>query len=175
MENTALQFEKVKSIDKLLPARGPNIYDSGIKDREKAHVKYGPASSDQPILLIPDPIYDEYGNGLLPGYYELMLSQDRQNLLLAQKQIIVAIIPVFKIEEDRSQELVKQPRTWISQKKYDRKERKKEKKIKKLIKEGKMSEEPEIYNNASIKYEQEGYYLIKYERGKVRAWGALKI
>lgn len=176
MENTALQLEKVKSLDRLLPTRGPNIYQAGIKDRDKGHVKYGPKSSDQPTLIIADAIYDEDGNGIMPGYYELMLSEDRQNLLLSQRQVLVALIPVFKIEEDKSQEYLTQPMDWRSQRKYDRAQKKQEKKTKKLIKEGKMSEEPEIYNNATIQYEKEGgYYLIKYERGKIQAWGALKL
>lgn len=177
MENTALQFEKMKSVDRLLPARGPNTYQAGINDRDKAYVKYGPKSSDQPTLIIPDAIYDNDGNGILPGYYELMLSVDRQNLLLTQRQVIIAIIPVFKLEEDKSQEEVKQPMDWISQKKYNHAQKKKEKKRKKLIKEGKIPEdEMGKYNNATIQYEQQGgYYLIKYERGAIRAWGALKI
>ena len=35
--------------------------------------------------------------------------------------------------------------------------------------------EDEIYQEASIEYIKEGgYYLIRYERGDVKAWGAIK-
>ena len=55
-------------------------------------------------------------------------------------------------------------------------EKKKAKKNKKLIREGKMVDEPDTYNNASIEYDEDGdYYIIKYERGAIRAWGALKL
>lgn len=176
MDSTAIRYEKIKTLDQLLPARGPNIYTSGLRDNEKGFVKYGPASSSQPTLIITDPIYDDDGNGILPGYYELMLSSDRQNLLLTQRQTIIAIIPVFKIEEDKSQEQSTQPMDYWSQRKYDKEEKKKQKKKEKLIRLGKMTDEPEIYNKANIQYDVNGsYYLIEYERGAIRAWGTLKI
>jgi len=175
MGNIALQMEKFNSAQRLLPQRGPSIYSSGINDREKGFVLYGPKSSDEPILIIVDPIYDKDRKVIAPGYYELMLSYDRQNLILTQKQQIIAVIPVFKIEEDKSQ-VKTQPKDWKAQKKADKEEKKKQKKLKKLAAQGKMPEEPGIYNNATIEYEDEGnYYLIKYERGKIQAWGAIKM
>ena len=62
-----------------------------------------------------------------------------------------------------------------SLRKLQKEQKKQADKNKKLIKEGKMPEEPEIYSHASIEYDIEGdYYLVKYERGNIRAWGALK-
>lgn len=177
VDSAAIRFEKMKSVDQLLPRRGPNIYNAGIKDYDKGYVKYGAASSSQPTLIIPDPIYDEDGNRILPGYYELGLSVDRQNLLLTQKQEVIAVIPVFKVEEDRSKiDIVQQPMDSKSQRKADKEQKKKDKETKKLAKEGRMPDLPEIYNKADIEYNPDGkYYLIKYERGAVRAWGAIKI
>ena len=39
-----------------------------------------------------------------------------------------------------------------------------------------ISKEDDIYQEAGIEYIHDlgGYYLIKYERGDVRAWGAVK-
>lgn len=175
MGNVALQLEKMKTINQLLPQRGPAVYPSGIYDRDKTHVIYGPKSSDQPTLLVSNPIYDKDRNVIQPGYYELMLSYDRKNLLLTQRQELIAVIPVFKVEEDLSQEQEQQPNDWLSQKKAERKQKKEEKKKRKLAAEGKLPEEPGIYNKATIEWKNEGYYLIKYERGKIQAWGAIKM
>lgn len=166
---------QVPNAENVLPPRGNNPYSAGIKDADKGYVKYGPKSTDQPNLLISNTICDEQQNVILPGYYELSLSADRQMLTLSQGRDIFAVIPVFKIEEDRSQEQMAQPMDKKSLKKFNKEQKKKEKKTKKLIKEKKISEEPQIYNNASIQYDVGGdYYLIKYERGKIRAWGAIK-
>lgn len=165
----------VKMQYQLMPPRGPAVYRSGLKDGDRAIDLYGPPSTKHPNLTIVNPISDDDGNIIMPGYYELILSGDRQMLTLAQGANIIATVPVFKIEEDKTQEEAPPPMDYWAQKKYDKEQKKKEKKIKKLIKAGKMSGEPEIYTNANIQYERDGdYYLIKYERGKIRAWGAIK-
>lgn len=175
MTNAALQMEKFKTIDQLLPPRGPNIYHAGIKDNDKGFIQYGPKSTDQPNLIIKDPIGDNDGNIIMPGYYELLLSKDRQTLILAQSQNIVALIPVFKLEEDRGKEQLTQPIDNKSQRKFDKQQKEEAKKNKKLIKDRDIASIPQIYNNASIKYDEEGdYYLIQYERGAIKAWGAIK-
>jgi len=176
MSSVALQLEKMKGIDKLLPPRGSNVYASGLNDADKGNVKYGPASSDQPTLIITEALYDEDENVIPQGYYELALSDDRQNLLLTQSQRLVAVIPVFKIEEDLPQAQVVQPMDKKSQRKADKAAKKKAKKTQKLIKNGEITEAPGIYNNATIEYNEDGdYYLIKYERGRIQAWGAVKL
>jgi len=59
--------------------------------------------------------------------------------------------------------------------KFNKEQKKKAKETKKAIKQGKIPEAPQEYNNATIEYDNEGeYYLIKYERGNIRAWGAIK-
>lgn len=167
---------QVPNAENLIGPRGSNTYSAGIKDADKAYIKYAPKSTDQPNLLIPDTICDDDQNMILPGYYELTLSPDRQMLTLSQGRDVFAVIPVFKYEEDRSQEKMTQPMDKKSLKKYLREQKKKEKKTKKLIKARKIPEEPPIYTNASIQYDVGGdYYLIKYERGKIRAWGAIKV
>lgn len=171
----AILLAQFPSTADVLPPRGENIYSSGLRDADKGYVKYGPKSTDQPNLLINDAIYDNDQNIIMPGYYELSLSPDRQMLTLSQGRDIFAVIPVFKIEEDRSQEQMAQPKDKKSLKKFNKEQKKKDKKTKKLIKEGKIPEEPQIYTNAAIQYDVSGdYYLIKYERGKIRAWGAIK-
>lgn len=166
---------QVPNAENLIGPRGSNTYSAGIKDADKGYIKYAPKSTDQPNLLIPDTICDNAQNMIMPGYYELTLSPDRQMLTLSQGRDVFAVIPVFKIEEDKSQEAPAPPRDKKSLKKFNKEQKKKEKKTKKLIKEGRIPDEPAVYVNASIQYDVGGdYYLIKYERGKIRAWAAIK-
>lgn len=159
-----------------LPPRGTNTYSSGILDKDKGFAIYGPKSTDQPNLIISDPICDKDENWIMPGYYELTLTYDRQTLILSQSGKNIVTIPVFKIEEDKSKEQTTQPMDKKSQKKADKEKKKQDKKNKKLIQQGKIPPDPnQIYNNASIEYdEQKDCYIIKYERGAIKAWGALK-
>lgn len=171
-----IYLAQVPTITDLLPPRGPSIYPAGIHANDSEILRYAPKSSDHPNLIIINPVYDDDRNVIMPGYYELVLSADRQMLNLVQAGKIIAAFPVFKIEEDKTQEQVSQPMDNKSQRKFDRENKKKEKERKKLIKQGKIpSDEPEIYMNATIQYDEKGdYYLIKYERGRIRAWGAIK-
>lgn len=176
MTSHALQLEKMKTINQLLPARGPNTYNAGIKDGDKGYERYAYPSSKHPNLIIVNPISDDDGNTIMPGYYELVLSEDRQMLILVQSGKEIASCPVFKVQEDRTQEPTPQPMNFKSQKKADKAKKKQDKKNKQLLKEGKIdSLDPEVYTNATIQYDESGdYYLIKYERGRIKAWGAIK-
>lgn len=163
------------TLEDLLPKRGESVYSSGLREKDMGFVKFGPESIRNPILSIVNPIFDEDRNVIYPGFYELQLSDDRAFLTLVQSRKEIAKIPVFKVEEDKS-EVEPIPMDNKSQKKYDKEQKKQAKKNKKLIKEGKIPPEPIIYSNATIEYDVKGdYYLIKYERERIRAWGALKI
>lgn len=172
----AIYLAHIKTIDELCPPRGESTYPAGIMDYDKGYIKYAPKSSTQPTLAIVNPIGDNDGNIILPGYYELVLSYDRTMLILSQSEKIIAQIPVFKVEEDLTQEELAQPNSNKAQRKFDKEKKKEEKKNKKLLRERKISSlEPEVYNKATIEYRPDGnYYLLMYERGKLRAWGAIK-
>lgn len=163
-------------MQKVLPQRGPAIYRSGINPGEKAEEIYAQPSSTNPTLIISSAIYDDDRNVIMPGYYELVLSGDRTMLHLTQQGEDVAIIPVFKIEEDKTQEVENQPMSNKEQRNFDKEQKQKEKKRKKQIRLGEIPDtEPAIYTNATIEYDTTGdYYLIKYERGRIRAWGAIR-
>lgn len=174
-----MQFGEINPVIRMqsqfFPPRGVNVYHSGLKDGDRAIDRFGPPSTKHPNLTIVNPVSDNDGNIIMPGYYELILSSDRTMLSLAQGLNIIATIPVFKLEEDKTQEEPPPPKDYWALRKYNKEQAKKEKKIKKLIKAGKMSGEPEIYINATIEHVVDGnYYLVKYERGKIRAWGAIK-
>lgn|SRR5574344_293328 len=161
--------------EKLLPPRGKDIYHSGLQDKDKGQFLYGGPSITNPILTIVDPISDDDGNEILSGYYELRLSYDRKTITLVQSGKDIAVIPVFKVEEDKSQ-VEQLPRTDKEQRALDRKKKKEAKKHKKMVSDGKITDEPIIYNEATIEYDiVHDYYVIKYECGRITAWGYLKI
>lgn len=146
---------------------------SGVSHDSKTFVRYSLADSDYPTLIIVDPIYDHAGNVIKPGYYELALSDSQEFLLLIQSKEAVAVIPVFKVEEDASA-----PKR-LKDKKYKKELKKEEKQRKEINKKrdkvGMPHDEPKVYMEADIQYNPQGdYYLIKYERDTIRAWGAIK-
>ena len=124
----------------------------------------------------------------MPGYYQLALSDDREFLYLIESKNLIAVIPVFKLAEnedelrkfrDKNRELTKAEKREIAKK--ERKSRK-QKKIQEIIetkyaKTGATLPDKEyVHLEASIDYIKEGgYYLIRYEKGYIRAWGAIKI
>ena len=125
---------------------------------------------------------------IAPGHYQLALSDDREFLYLIESRNLLAVIPVFKLAEneaelkkyrDKNRELTK-----AEKKKVEREERRKKRAEKRQrIIEAKYAETgatvPEkeyTHMEASIDYIKEGgYYLIRYEKGFIRAWGAIKV
>lgn len=88
---------------------------------------------------------------------------------MIQSKTPVAIIPVFKIEEDISKPTKKE----LKIKKKQATER--EKTNAKRAKKGLPPDIEPIHMEAYLEYNKEGkYYLIRYEKGKIRAWGAIK-
>lgn len=162
----------VKSLWELLPS-APYTYPSGIKDTDKGIIRYAYPSTTYPNLIIADPICDNDGNTIMPGYYELALSYDRQTLILLQNGNMVATIPVFKYEEDK--EMGKQIQNYKELKAQRKEEAKKEKQNKDRAKKCLPPIDKPIYMNATIEYDAGGdYYLVKYEREKIKAWGAIR-
>lgn len=146
---------------------------SGTRFGTDAIFRYSLKDSDYPVIIISDPIYDNAGGIIKPGYYELALSDARDFLILLQSKEAIAIIPVIKIEEDATEQ------QRLNNKKV-KKELKKEEKARKSTNEkrekaGMKPDEPEINMEASIEYiPKDKYYLIKYQRGTIKAWGAFK-
>lgn len=146
---------------------------SGYYVGTQAIYRYSLKDSDYPTLIITDPLFDNAGGVINSGYYELALSDMRDFLILMQSKNPMAVIPVIKIEEDATE-------TARLNNKKVKKELKKEQKARKDTNEkrakvGMKPDEPEIHMEASIEYVPTGqYYLIKYQRGPIKAWGAFK-
>lgn len=145
---------------------------SGTTFGSQAIYRYSLKESDYPILIIIDEIADASGDKIPSGHYELALSDERDFLIILQSKEPLAIVPVFRLEEDK--DVYKKP---------NRKEKKRLKRLKKEREDtnakrarvGMPPDEDKIYMEASIEYIKDGdYYLLKYERGSIRAWGAIK-
>ncbi len=148
---------------------------AGVIDGSQAIYRYSLRESSYPTLSIADTISDSKGNIIPPGHYELALSDERDFLILMQSKKPIAIIPVFRVDVDMSTYAV------VKDKKALKKEKKEKKEIAKTnakrAKKGMppINPEKDIYQEASIEYiPAGGYYLIRYERGDVKAWGAVK-
>lgn len=149
---------------------------AGVIIGTQAFYRYSLRESSYPTLSLVDEITDGNGNVIPPGHYELALSDERDFLILTQSKKAIALIPVFKVEVDMSQ--YEQVRDKKALKRQEKEKKEIAKTNKKRAKQGQppISEEDEINQEASIEYVPSfgGYYLIKYERGDVRAWGAVK-
>ena len=163
-----------QDMDLVMPHAPYPIYPGGLLDEGKSHVRYALPSIQSPTLTIVDYIYSEDGTPVIhPGHYTVELSETKEMILLIQAYDVVARIPVFLLEEDEAE----------VQKQYDKKEQKKAKKEKKKRERiqkkydefGIKPKPPYVYSNAEIEYIKDGsYYRIKYEKGSIRAWGAIK-
>lgn len=148
---------------------------AGVIDGSQVIYRYSLRESSYPTLSIVDEISDSQGNVIPPGHYELALSDERNFLILMQSKKPIAIIPVFKVDIDMSTYAV------VKDKKALKREKKEKKAIAKTnakrAKQGMppINTEKDIYQEATIEYiPAGGYYLIRYERGDVKAWGAIK-
>ena len=148
---------------------------AGLVVGTQSFYNYGLRESSYPTLSLVDELKDAYGNIIPPGHYELALSDERDFLILIQSKQALAIIPVFKVEVDMSEY------AQVHDKKSLKKKKKEEKEIAKTnakrAKQGipPINEDQDIYQEASIEWVPSGsYYLIRYERDDVKAWGAIK-
>ncbi|MBQ8168872.1 hypothetical protein IJZ97_05600 [bacterium] len=146
---------------------------SGVTLGSQAIYRYALKDSDYPILIIIDEIKDDDGDSIPAGHYELALSDEMDFLILMQTKTPFAIIPVFKVEEDKK--AFDKNRDKEYQKMIQKREKKRAKTNEKRAKVGMLPDEEDIHMSASIEYVKDGgYYLLKYERGTIRAWGAIK-
>lgn len=148
---------------------------SGLVDGTQGFYRYALRESTYPILSIVDRIQDKSGNTIEPGHYELGLSDEKDFFILMQSKKAIAIIPVFKVEIDMSHE------EQVHDKKSLKKKEKEEKEIartnRKRERKGMppINNDKDIYQEASLEYIPDGnYYLIRYERDDIKAWGAIK-
>lgn len=137
--------------------------------------RYGLRESTYPTLSLADALYDDKGNFIPAGHYELALSDERQFLILLEAKKPLAVIPVFKVEVSMSEK--PQVNSYKALRKKNKEDKEIEKTNKKRAKIGMppVDKEEAIYQEASIEYVKKGdYFLIRYERDDVKAWAAIK-
>lgn len=155
-------------------------YPSGLLENQDALSRYRHSNLNEPILKLVDYIYDYNGNYIAPGMYELALSDDKEFLLLIESHNLIAIIPVFKLAENEAEvEKIRKKQAQKNRKIKRPKLRYRDKMQailrKKYAEEAITPPEEYVYMRAEIEYvENGGYYLITYENGAYRAWGAIK-
>ena len=132
---------------------------------------------------VVDYIPDFNGNFIKPGHYTLALSNDREFLYLIESRELIAVIPVFKIAENKRElkKYYKSKKELTKDEKQDLRRKKRKDKFQAIInakyaKTGATPPREYEHMEASIEYIKEGgYYLIMYEKGFIRAWGAIKM
>ena len=146
---------------------------SGNRLGSEAIYRYALEESDYPTLVLADNLFDREMDFIPPGHYELALTDEWDFLLLLQSKKPVAIIPVIKVEEDDSE---KDRLNDQKNKRRLKREAKERAKINaKRAKVGMRPDKEEIFMEASIEYIEKGhYYLVKYVRGTIKAWGIIK-
>ena len=70
---------------------------------QKTIYRYSVPTDEQPTLTILNYIPDYNGNFIKPGHYELALSGDKEFLYLIESKDLIAVIPVFKIAENKKE------------------------------------------------------------------------
>ena len=178
----------LRDIDYLAPTAPYPRNPSGITVHEKTIYRYSIPTDEQPNLIIKDYIPDYNGNFINPGFYQLALSDDKEFLYLIESKNLIAVIPVFKLAEneselkkyrDKNRDLTKSERKELERKERKNKRKEKQQKIieAKYAQTGATLPPKEyIHMEAHMDYiKEKGYYLIRYEKGFIRAWGAIKV
>lgn len=173
----------LRDIDYLTPAAPYPVVPSGLTVHQGTIYRYAIPTDEQPTLLISDYIPDHNGNFIEPGYYQLALSDDREFLYLLESKDLKAIIPVFKIAENEREvrRLYASKKELTKEEKRRKAKEKRQKKFQDVINKkyavsGATPPQEYVHMEATIDYIKEGgYYLIMYEKGFIRAWGAIKI
>ena len=173
----------LRDMDYLAPAAPYPVVPSGITGHQKTFYRYSIPTDEQPTLLISDYIPDHNGNFINPGFYQLALSDDREFLYLIESKNLRAIIPVFKIAENKRElkKMYAKNKELTKEEKREKTKKKRQAKRQEIINKKYAvtgSTPPQEYEHmeAKIEYIKEGgYYLIMYEKGFIRAWGAVKL
>lgn len=173
----------LRDIDYLAPAAPYPVIPSGLTVHQGSVYRYSIPTDEQPTLLISDYIPDHNGNFINPGYYQLALSDDREFLYLLESHELKAVIPVFKISDNQREldKLYASKKPLTKEEKRAKAKKKREQRIKDVINKkyaisGATPPQEYEHMEATIEYIKEGgYYLIMYEKGYIRAWGAIKI
>ena len=173
----------LRDIDYLAPCAPYPAIPSGLTVHQNPIYRYSVPTDEQPVLSIVNYIPDYNGNFIPPGHYTLALSGDKEFLYLIESRELIEVIPVFKIAENKNElnKLYDERKELTKEEKKEVKKKKQKDKIKEIIdakyaKTGATPPKEYEHMEAKIEYIKDGrYYLITYEKGFIRAWGAIKV
>ena len=173
----------LRDFDYLAPSAPYPATPSGLLPHQNTIYRYSIPTDEQPILTIENYIADYNGNFIAPGHYQLALSNDKEFLYIIESKDLIAIIPVFKLEENKNEvnKLYEQNKPETFKQKIEKLKNSHKEKINEIIKNkyaqtGATPPQKYEYCDATIEYiKDKQYYLLKYEKGYIRAWGAIKI
>jgi len=136
---------------------------AGVADYDKNVYIYALPSVAYPIVSMPYTLTDRFGNVLPPGHYEVALSDARDFLLMIQSNKIVAKIPVVGLEEQQVSREVEHQKYLEEEKAKKKRKKNNEKDMTKF--------KLEAHRKATIGDSKEGYYILNYKNGNIKAWG----
>ncbi len=149
-------------------------YPSGIVEGKKTIYQYSYPSNQYPILLLPQPLFDEGGDSIKDGYYIVALSDDNKYLLLIQSNELKAKIPVLKYEELKPNQEEIEEEAAIKARLQKAQEKRKLKKYR-AAEDDLKNFKTRLYSKMSVDiYDSgQGYYLVKYWRREKKALGVI--
>lgn len=162
---------KLRTLDALLPY--PSC-PSGLFTEQNPIYTHGYETSEYPILIIPNKIYDNSGNFLNPGYYSAALSDDKKFILLIESNLLKAKLPVASLVEEQKKDSELREEAEILQNLENAKIKRKKKKIvqyEDMLRKFKQREQAKM--SAELFDSGKGYYILKYKKGIVRATGVI--
>ena len=156
----------------------PNYEDlfSGNKTEDNTIYKFAYPSSIYPILNLGYPIYDNIGNKIDPGHYEVALSFDKKYLLLIQSKRLAAKVPVVSYDFDKYEYNENQERFEELNKQLEKYQIKKNKKKINLYKKeiDYLNKKIMSQNVAEIDNSSPDYFILDYHCNAVSAKGFIK-
>ncbi len=157
------------SADELIPY--PK-YTSGERD-DKSIYKYSEPEKTYPVLTVEQDIQLNDGRGIKQGFYQVLLSEDCDFLLVVESGAIKAKIPVVSIEQRKPMPITKQK---VERKLIKPPEGKEWKAPQKLKNNKGVDSDDFIYRKAEIYFDTgTNSYVLIYERGNTKAVGVIKL
>lgn len=147
---------------------------SGVMVEQKTIYTFAYPSSEYPVAIFPQELFDDSGNSISDGYYSVMLSEDKKFLLLVQSNILKAKVPVVKYVESQLTPEEAAEEAAIKAKIDKATFKKKWKKLKEAEKELKdYNTRKKAKMSADIFDSGQGYYILKYWKQNQKAWGII--
>ncbi len=164
MGYTLTMFELIATVlndpEKIFPYP---TYPSGVLEGDSTLYKFAYPSTDNPVVRTAFTLYDNDGNSIAPGFYEVALTNDRKFLVLIQSRKILASVPVVKIEEKQIDEYQQNEKELEKVKNAKKEKRNNKKDTTELKQQARLK--------ATITDSGDGYFILDYQTEFIKAKG----